>query len=290
MINPFDLRGPQFLLFYLVFGGLTLIAITWLRRARESDGTEATRPLHDYLQIAYLRGGAAEAIRVATLTLIDRGLLSIAGDKVVATKNDAGRRVERATERALLAKCRTPSSAASLSSDSTLHAAARRECEPPLVQLRLLPDEEQQTARTRYFLTAALLLALVSATKILIAFSRGRTNIIFLIIETVILLIVAYTATHPARTAAGSALMQDLRTLFAGLKSRAGSLRPQSGGDDLALLAAVFGVSVALPVYPSARTLFPRATDSGGSGGCGSSCGSSCGGGGCGGGCGGCGG
>ena len=57
MVNPFDLRGPQFLLFYICLGALATIVALWIRRSREA-GVDATRPLSDYLEIAYLRGGS----------------------------------------------------------------------------------------------------------------------------------------------------------------------------------------------------------------------------------------
>ncbi len=41
--------------------------------SRREAGAASPRPLHDYLDIAFLRGGPAEAIRVAVLTLVERG-------------------------------------------------------------------------------------------------------------------------------------------------------------------------------------------------------------------------
>ena len=80
MDNPFDLRGPQFLLFYLCLGLAITVLVHWTRRAWE--GGDTPRPLSDYLEIAFLRGGAAEAIRVAILTLIDRGVLAISSSDI----------------------------------------------------------------------------------------------------------------------------------------------------------------------------------------------------------------
>ena len=71
MVSPFDLRGPQFLVFYLALGALVALAARTLLRSREA-GVSSPRPLHDYLDIAFLRGGAVEAVRVAVMTLVDR--------------------------------------------------------------------------------------------------------------------------------------------------------------------------------------------------------------------------
>src|SRR5262245_36911498 len=63
VMNPFDLRGPEFLAFYLVFGLATLALLWLLRRAGEADTTSHAM-LDDYVDIAYLRGGPQEAMRV----------------------------------------------------------------------------------------------------------------------------------------------------------------------------------------------------------------------------------
>ena len=99
---------------------------------------------------------------------------------------------------------------------------------------------------------------------------------------------------RPRVTAKGEALLKHMRMLFGNLKDRASSLRPSSSPNELALLAAVFGIgAIPLSAFPYAQKLYPKAATSSASS-CGSSCGSSsgssCGGGGCGGGCGGCGG
>jgi hypothetical protein len=65
MPNPFDLRGPEFLVFYITLGVLVTVVVAVLRRRSEST-VVATGPLVDYLKIAYLRGGSDEALRVAT--------------------------------------------------------------------------------------------------------------------------------------------------------------------------------------------------------------------------------
>jgi uncharacterized protein (TIGR04222 family) len=288
MVNPLDLRGPEFLAFYCALGLATTVAV-WLARWIGERG-DTPRPLADYLEIAFLRGGAAEAVRVAALTLIDRGALSIEGTQTVIAAKDAARRVTKATERAIVTRVGPSATMAHVLGDEAVTAAATAECEPELVRRGLLPDDGQKASRNRLWLWSAGLLALVAAMKIAVALSRGRSNVGFLVALAGLFAVVTFVVTHPRLTPAGHALVGDLRTLFSGLKDRATSLRPQSGGTDLALLAAVFGVGAALPVYPEAKKLFPQAgaSDGGGSSDSGSSsCGSSCGGGG--GGCGGCG-
>ena len=208
---------------------------------------------------------------------------------------DAARRLMRRTEQAIVARAARSVTPAELLADADVAEAVLLECEPELIRRGLLPTAAQKSARVRLFLLAGGTLGMVALIKITVALARGRSNVAFLVILGLAFLGALFMVTHPRLTPAGKALVDDLRTLFSGLKERAASMRPQQGGADFALLAAVYGVSAALPVYPDAGRLFPTATSSGSSGGssapagssCGSSSGSSCGGGG--GGCGGCG-
>ncbi len=51
-MNPFDLVGPQFLLFYLILGGGVILMLSLLRQARESSDTLKVNLTNPYL-IAY---------------------------------------------------------------------------------------------------------------------------------------------------------------------------------------------------------------------------------------------
>jgi uncharacterized protein (TIGR04222 family) len=285
-MNPFDLRGPEFLAFYLVFGLATLCVLWWLRRGGEADTTSHAM-LDDYVEIAYLRGGPQEAMRVATLNLVNRGLLEVHGDEhLQASDRSWAETVSKPIERRLLAKFRDSEKASSIFTDAALKEVATKESEPNLVRLGLLPDSGRQARRLTLFGFGVFVLAAVALTKIAVALARGRTNIILLIFEAGVFALLAFKVTHPLRTPAGDSLLSDLQTLFAGLKNRARSLVPGSEAQDFALLTAVFGMAAIPSHFPSMNKLFPKASSASG---CGSSCGSSCGGGGCGGGCGGCG-
>ena len=291
MANPFDLRGPEFLVFYITLGALVIGVVAVLRWRAEAAAV-ATGPLVDYLKIAYLRGGADEALRVAILSLIDRGLVTRLGDdRVQAAFLTMPAGLQR-TEQRLLESCKDVTPAHALVSDHSLKMTVLTECEGQLAKVGLLPDANVKAARMTLLFSGVALLSAVAMIKILVALSRGRTNILFLGLACVIFIFLVYRVATPFRTRAGEAMLADLRTLFSALKVRAVSMAEPTGGSDLALLAAVFGTA-SLP-GSSTRKLFhdPRQSSSGGSGGCGSgssSCGSSCGGG-CGGGCGGCGG
>jgi uncharacterized protein (TIGR04222 family) len=290
-MNPFDLHGPEFLAFYLAFGLATLGIVWWFRRSNESDPA-ASPILNDYLDIAYLRGGANEALRVATMNLINRGFMEVRTDGRLHTpERRAPELVSKAAERGILEKFRVAQAATEIFSDRMLRRTVTEECRPTLARMGLLPDAPRRAVRAALLFAGAGLLASVAVIKILVALSRGRSNTAFLIIEVAVFCLLVYKATNPFRTPAGNALLADLRTLFAGLRERGDSLVQGVDTNDFALLMAVFGMSALPPVFSFDR-LFPQAANSSSCGtGCGSSssCGSSCGGGGCGGGCGGCG-
>src|SRR5437016_2515947 len=84
-MNVFDLPGPEFLLFYILFGALVAgaaYAVLWLY-----SGGHGRHPalLGDPYQIAYLRAGPNEAGRVGVVSLVDRGLLELAHPNLIRT-------------------------------------------------------------------------------------------------------------------------------------------------------------------------------------------------------------
>lgn len=83
-MNPFDWRGPEFLLFYVALVlGVTLVA--WLfRRALEYRPSPPQLGDVDPYLVAQLRAGTAETVGVAALSLIDRGLISVSSDELLS--------------------------------------------------------------------------------------------------------------------------------------------------------------------------------------------------------------
>src|SRR5467141_2556300 len=138
-MSPFDLPGPQFLLFYLVFGAIVLASLAVLRGLAEPDqGTKVN--LTDPYLIAFLRGGKNEVLRIATVSLIDRGLLNVSGSQLSAVSKDAEKGVRVPVERALLTYFATAKDAASVFSDHGFQGATAG-YEAELLQLGLLPGE-----------------------------------------------------------------------------------------------------------------------------------------------------
>jgi uncharacterized protein (TIGR04222 family) len=300
-MNPFDLRGPEFLLFYFLLSVIVITTLVLIRRVTEAAGAPRLDLADPYL-IAYLRGGENEAVVVALVALIDRGLLIFDGTRIERAQHVTPDSVRRPLERALIEKFETPDEASSIFNDITLKMACDQ-YQDTLKKESLLPDDSTAQARTLRFIAAFFILGVVGGLKIYVALERGRTNVVFLLILMIVAIAIAAKLSSPRLTARGAAMLADVQTLYSGLKERAALIRPGGATIEALMLAATFGVgALAGDAFAYTKVLFPRAksmaTGSSYGSSCGSSCssssggscGSSCGGGGCGGGCGGCGG
>ncbi|MCA1576115.1 MAG: TIGR04222 domain-containing membrane protein [Acidobacteria bacterium] len=301
-MNPFDLTGPQFLVFYIGLSALALIAIVLTRKYAESSPPPKLDLSDPYL-IAYLRGAEPETLRVAAVSLIDRGLLVATGTQLKTADKASPDSVRRPIEKELLHRFKRADEATAIFEDARLRATCKP-LEQTLKNAGLLPNEQIHSSRMARLLIACAVIAGVGVVKVLVALSRGRTNIWFLVILMLVAIVIAIKISFPRITESGKAMIADLQNLYSGLKDRA--LFLQTGGATIEpmMLAAVFGVgALAGPSFAYTHALFPRATanqQTGSSSSCGSSCnsvscgssdgGGGCGGGGCGGGCGGCGG
>ncbi len=291
MLSPFDLRGPEFLVFYIALAAVVLLILYLLRYA----GQPADPPqmdLSDPYQIAYLRGGQNEVLRVATVSLIDRGFLQASGTKVSAVRERPPSMLRLPLEQHLY-NFFAQSAEASLIFKAREFDRDTKAYETSLAQLDLVPGLPTKSAQMLRLVVAIGGMWTVAILKIVVALARGRSNVGFLFVLAIAFAVVALKVAKPRLTRRGTAMVASLRTLFSGLKDRASLFTPGADASDVLMLAAVFGVA-AMPaaVFPHVRTLYPRAAKSASSGcgsSCGSSCGSGCGGGGCGGGCGGCG-
>ncbi|HYE16269.1 MAG TPA: TIGR04222 domain-containing membrane protein [Pyrinomonadaceae bacterium] len=338
--NPIaDMHGPVFLIFYGGAIALTLAAC-WLAR-RRLDWTAGMPPpaipaAPDPHEIAYLRGGESEVTRSVVFALVQRGLLEV---KTVGTGFYVGRAAGVQDRRSLspierraydwFSATSAPIKTESIFRDDALPSLLRPFCstyENNLRRERLINSEDERRAVARVALAGALVIVGLGGYKLLIALSRGRTNVGFLIVFAVVGLVVLYKICRlPRISARGREYLERLRLAFEWLKStRPAPAVSAAGGDyaaahafdpSLLMLVGVFGVgALAGTQYNYFQDSFRRAavadtsgsysgsscgsscnSSSGGGSSCaggsssGSSCGSSCGGGCGGGGCGGCG-
>jgi len=282
-----DLRGPEFLVLYIAIGASVLLLARARMNAGERGDVIARIDLKEPLTIAYLRGGVAEVLRVAAFSLVDRGLVLFDGRTLCAKSKIAGSLVRRPLEKALLERLVTPTATSRMLADPALRSACAGYAET-LRDSGLVASAATYAARRPIFLLGSAILGGLAAIKIVVALSRGHTNIAFLAALALICLAILFHLYRRERTAWGDRALADLKVLLAGRKRQSHRIKPGGASDDALLLAAVYGFA-ALPAegFPYLGRLFPKGAGSSNS--CGSSSGSGCGGGGCGGGCGGCG-
>lgn len=299
-MNPFDLTGPQFLLFYVIYAAVVIVGtIVWRKRA-ELTGSPRIDLSDPYL-IAYLRGGEREVLQVATIALIARGLLVKTGKQIQRAENASANSVQRPIEKALLSKYTHAGEASWILEDEGLSKV----CESygkTLRQARLLPDEFVNQRRLMRLAVACFLLGGVGFTKVVMALAAGHTNVGFLIVLTIIAMLLTAKFSFPRLTESGKAMIEDAQSLYRAMRHRAESLTAGNAGVEPLMLAAVFGTGALVGSAFLVGDVFEReknrqtascASADSGCGSSGSSCsssgGSSCGSS-CGGGCGGCGG
>jgi uncharacterized protein (TIGR04222 family) len=318
-MNPFDLPGPEFLLFYFLFSLAVIVAIILLRRRAESGGSPRI-DLGDPYLIAYLRDGADEALRVAAVSLIDRGMLVRSAHLIRRADHVTVDMAQRRIERAVLEKFSLTGDVASVVKDKNLKLALQS-YQDALECAGLLPDGATRAARLKRLLLGLAAMVIVGVTKIQIGLSLERP-VGFLAVMMIVAILIASAISFPRLTARGKATLEDITNLYSGLRTQINSLTPGGASAEMAMFAAVFGIAaLAETPFAYAEDLFHRrfseasasssgSSSGGGSSSCGSpavgssscgssgggssSCGSSDGGGGCGGGggggCGGCGG
>ncbi len=295
-LNPFDLRGPEFLAFFILFSAAVVIVADGLRKRREAREPSTFNLAQDPYQVAYLQGGTIHLVQSAVLSLLDRKLLKARDSHLRTTDPKSIELVRRPLEKAILQRFLTEGKVLSLFSDTIINEKAE-DIGDGLRGMKLIPDEKQKLYRLSLFLMGLILVWAVAGNKIYVALSRGHHNILFLIILSFLFPFVLWKILNRRRTSAGDKALASLKDMFAGLYTRRHHLRLHSETNELIPLACLFGLS-ALPAMAeemiSPLHLRPARDSAFGSGcgtGCGhsSSSGGSCGGG-CGGGCGGCGG
>jgi uncharacterized protein (TIGR04222 family) len=287
---PFNLPGPEFLAFYVVFA-IAVIAAFYAGRSRYEAGPLPPAELKDPLLFACLRGGPKEVVRVATLGLIDRGLLRTADRTVTRAPEAVPSLVRRRIDKEVLGYFAQPADVDAVLQRPSVLRVAEEEYEDQLRRFGLVPDEGMLWMRFLFWIATLAALLAVGVTKLVVAYRTGHGNVLFLVVLMAIAVFVATKIRSPYRSAVGSSYLANIRSMFEDLRERASSIRPGSGSRELLWLTALFGVaSLPATAFPFIRHLWPAPSPTSSSSG-GSSCGSSgsgCGGGG-GGGCGGCG-
>jgi uncharacterized protein (TIGR04222 family) len=286
---PFTLAGPAFLLFFAAFAALVAIAYLVVALRAPASGTAprlgelAAAPY----QVAYLRGGTPELVRVAVFNLVDRGLLKAHNESVSRARRESGDYTRQPIDRAILDHCASLCAPESLKSVAAVSKAADA-YEDSLRKKGLLLDSAGRSVVASGLVISLALIVGLAGLRLAQAFSRGQSNVFGLLIVTAIAAFVVYRISRVRTSARGREALASLRTLVDRNKVSA-RLRPGGATHEAVLFAALYGI-FALPsmLFDFVPQLYPRPQPSSGSNGDGGGDGGSgCGGGG---GCGGCGG
>lgn len=332
-----NMYGPTFLAFYLLVILVTIVSCWLARRGLDWTGRMPSPVVPfapDPHETAYLRGGENEVARSVIFTLIQKNLLSLeqAGTDyaIGPTRETAERRALSPIERRALDWFAEPQATSKIFKADGLAAQLRPFCaayEHRLRQERFLPTVEMtQRARLIRFVGAFVIVALGSY-KLLVALSRGRSNVLFLVALGALGMVAIFLVTRlPKQTKRGRDYLERLRTAFERLRidsrttTETVSLGLANAGARISNPTSAYGLDPALPLlvgvfgvgalagteYDLFHQTFRRSAVSDGGAWAGASCGScsssssdggggsgsgggSCGGS-CGGGCGGCGG
>jgi uncharacterized protein (TIGR04222 family) len=294
MFNPLDLPGPEFLAVYVPYCLCVWGAVYVARRAFMATLEPQIYRLKDPYRLAFLRGDEQEAAALALFSLLARGDLRLEGKKVAG--GAVTRAVEHPLEGAVLQAVLDDRKALrDLHEDSRVRSVCRAD-ESELNKLGCLTRGRVDLRTHIWVIVAGGHTMGLGGLKVLVAISRGRSNIGFLLMLLFVQGVILLPVAARRRTVLGDRCLQALQSLMSQAKSRLRKAGNKASLSEALLVGGAFGLS-ALPrsAYPFLGPLLPQLVPLSSQGGdgsswdSGSSCGSSCGGG-CGGGCGGCGG
>src|ERR1700689_3643365 len=245
-MNPLDLYGPEFLVFFAIYGVLVWRALELLQAYLEKSDGPLPR-LTDPYAIGYLRAGVRGALQVAIVSLVHRGLVGVKRDQLVRESYKGDSQGGNAGEQEVLGAAGAGLKAHQVVREPRIVDCCSRTLEPELAASGLMPNEPQKMRRGLLCISAILLVAGLALTKILVAWSRGRHNIGFLILEAAIFAFILLRTMLRVRKRKGTEVLDSLVGLFGHLKRRSDQLQLSFEERELMMLAAVFGT----PLVPS---------------------------------------
>lgn len=293
-MNPLDLKGPDFLAFYIPYA-VVVLAIALLARSiyKGSAGDEPAlarwRPgiyprEGDAYAIALMRGGPREVAITVLGRLFSSNLIEVS-DRVLrrATPPGSGPSLEPIESEALCVLGNTVVAARAEKEVGKAIEPHVRMLADDLERQGLIPTAGQRRGYWRICGGALLAVTGLGAAKLLVALARGRTNVDYLILLLALFTGLGwYFLKPPLRTRFGDRYLSWLKDSHRGLVNLLSSGR-RDDLREMALIAGIYGLKT-LPVFSPLHTAMNPPSDGGSDGG-------GCGGGGCGGGgCGGCGG
>jgi uncharacterized protein (TIGR04222 family) len=302
-----NMYGPYFLAFYAVVIGVVIAVSRWRVWSADRTGEERVddppEPV-DSMYIALLRGNVNEVLRLTVVELVQRGYLLVVGGRMIQASTAPNPRHLSRLQRPVFDFFKSPRKPAALFSDRSLKEWFRAQCneaEKNLEQYRLITPDDVKQKSYGITLAAGVVVLGLGVYKLVVALSKGKTNVGFLIIMAILgIAAVIFVSRTPRMSRRGKAYVEKLQKRYSRLRNGITGLTYAIDDSGLIFAVALFGITALKgTAYANLVPTFRRATaaaswnGSGGSSGCGGAAcgGGGCGGGGCGGGgCGGCGG
>lgn len=303
-----SMNGPTFLVFYTALVIAGVMAVRW-RVVSGNDEANLRPALRmpktiDPYQVAFLRGGDSEVLRVAMVDLVDRGVINriettcggIVKVKLTKWVTDQDRiQGERFTEiqKYLIERFRTEQDATSIFEKTEMSKVRRMmdEYREWVRSEQLLNDHSNRYSVGSMAWKMIVGLELLGLYKLIAALSHRQFNVMFLVFHMalVIPLLFSAIAYRKRLTKRGKQFLKDVQSSYRSLRSlkvvesqKRRDVRILASGSTAPLLAmGVFGVSALQgssldPMYQSYQRSVANIGGCGAiSGGCGSGCGAS---------------
>jgi len=296
MLNPItELTANQFLLFYAVLIGATVLLCRWWSRLIDATAAMAVPAVPsepDPYEIAYLRGGEDEVMKAVIGGLYQRGYLSLDTESEKTFRqpsNHSDVEVLSPLERSVFGWFAEPRTPGEVTRD--LRPTVGADClsfAERFEQERLLTSDEVRDRAQLACIAGTVVIVAIGASRALVGMTRERPIRFLLLMGIVGCLVLWKSCRAPRLSSLGSRYLEELSKSFAWLKGAAGvtaatvqgvRVVPQPAVDrsNFLLLVGVFGLGAAGYGYVE-DTIKPKSSAS--AGGCG---GDGCGGCGCGG-------
>ncbi len=297
-MNPFDLPGPQFLVFFVVIflmGVALTVYLRWYLRLPTPDPW-AESPRFSPYEIAYLAGGEPIALQTAIAKMVHEGTLTHlpADHKLHPGKEPPGQSHDQ-LESIVYDVVKNETSNLGPAID-TATAPYFRTLKQRLVEKGLLLRSSIISA---WVLIPLFVVSSIGVVKIGVGISRQRPVEILILLTIVSIVAMFLFFFVPARRSRrGDAVLMRMHAENAALQTQARQNASGLNGNDVALAVGLFGMAVlagstfgglsftlqrTFNRMPGGGDSFGSSSSCGGAGGCGGGGGGGCGGGGCGG-------
>ena len=224
------MNGPEFLLLYSIFIAVALLITRWFnhwRDPRSGEPLPAVPSPADPYELAWLRGGSPEAIRLAVYELIHADLLesswrapagSRAGTYLLANPQ-AEPTALAPLARVVLRACATPQKPKDLMHGALVEGvdAACRHWQLKHEEAGFLLSSSQRTSGWMLMVFSLLILVFITYGRVNDTFAHGHSNVLFLLALTVVAIVVMYRFGRPATrlTARGATYLKRLQSTLA---------------------------------------------------------------------------